>query len=63
MSENRTGMRVGVFNAKGLQKKLEIGDDLSKGIQILGTCETWVKSKDDAIRDLIDEFVHAPPAS
>lgn len=54
MITNTSGMRIGLFNVRGLAKRLQTVDGLAGGTMIFGICETWIREKDDALVKALD---------
>lgn len=54
------GIRVGIFNARGLSKRPKVVNRMSKETMVLGICETWIKDDQDPARHALDETAIAP---
>lgn len=60
-NEEASATKIGIFNLKGLKKRLRTVDQLSKEMMVLGLCETWARGDSDPITKTIDESAPAPP--
>lgn len=61
MTDSRNGARLGIFNVRGLKKRLHEVDELATEAAVLGICETWARVDDDPITEILDVSASAPP--
>lgn len=60
MNDTQNGIRIEVFNVKGLTKRLEAVHKNSKDTVVLGVFATWLRQKATDTRELLDETEEAP---
>lgn len=53
-------VKNGIFNVRGMKKRLQAVEKLSKGMWALGLCETWIKKGDNPNNSALDESMEAP---
>lgn len=58
--ETFRNIRLGIFNVRGLRKRLQAVNHLTKDVCALRLCETWVASKSDPMCEALDETEEAP---
>lgn len=61
MISTNDGLKLGIFNTRGLKAKLEVVDQMAHQFAVLGLCETWLREKDEEVLKSLDCSALAPP--
>lgn len=62
MRNKHLNLQIGMYNVRGLKKRMTEVNSLAETIDVLGLCETWARNTDEELLQITDGYVNTVPA-